>query len=277
MKNFMTHLKSFINFCREVARHFMAIEGSLKSSSLAYATLISIVPIMVFSLSFVSLFPSFGSYFQVFHRFVFRHFIPSSAETIQEYVELFANNAIKLSATGLTFFLMTAVILIFSMETVFNSIWHVRKRRVGFSAFLMYWASLTLLPLISATALAFALFIYQLPYLSFAMKFTSILIPLALDWLWYFFLFITVPNHKVQSRHAAIGAIFSAVLFEITKAIFQIYASSFSSDTLVYGWLSAIPMFLFWLYLLWVITILGAIISYKLQTRSLGLEKEKPP
>ncbi len=267
-RKFLEKTKSTLDFCREVFSYFMTINGTVKAAALAYATLISIVPLVVLSFGLLLVFPSFSSYLKLFHQFVFRHFIPSSAQVIQNYAELFATNAKNLSAGGLAFFLMTAVLLIFMIETVFNVIWKVRTRRKGLPAFLMYWAILTLLPLVGGSAFALSVYIYSFSFLSVIMQFVSIFIPLILDWICYLFLYKTVPNCKVSFRHAAIGATIAAILLEIMKFGFRMYVTFFSSDSVVYGVLGAIPVFLLWLFLLWLLTLIGAIVTYKIGARS---------
>ncbi len=263
-KKILGKIKKLPGFCKEVFSYFFVVNGSLKAAALAYATLLSIVPLVALSFGLLLVFPSFSVHIQGFRQFVFRHFIPSSAHVIQDYAELFATNAKNLSAGGLALFLMSAVLLIFMIETAFNVIWRVRTRRKGLAAFLMYWAILTFLPLIGGGAVAISIYIASLPYISLVAQFVSIFIPFILDWIVYLFLYKTIPNCKVSFPHAAVGALVAAILFELMKAGFLLYVTFFSSDSVVYGVLGAVPVFLLWLYLLWLVTIIGAIITYKI-------------
>lgn len=264
----LSQLKKIALFCKEGFIYFFAVDGTIKAAALTYATLISIVPLMVLSFGFLSVFPAFKVYFQELHGFLFRHLVPASASIIQEYTENFAANATELSATSLIFTFLTAIILIFSMETVFNSIWRVRVRRKGLSAFLMYWAILTLLPPVGVITIALTMFLYSLPFFGIFLNLISFVIPLLFSWLGFLFLYMSLPNCKVYFRHASIGAAVAACLFELMKIIFRVYVSNFSSDTIIYGVIAAIPVFLLWLYLTWINVIIGAIISFKI---SLGL------
>jgi membrane protein len=186
----------FLTFCGATFRYVVEKEGSLKAAALAYATLFSIIPLMVFSITFLSVFPAFEKYFLALHRFLFHHLMPASAHIIQHYVEMFARNATNLSITGLLFFLFTAVILIFSMESVFNSIWQVKSRRKGFPAFLMYWAVLTLLPPMGGLAFASTLFLSSIPYISAIVRLSALFVPFIVSWLGCIFLYSTLPNCK---------------------------------------------------------------------------------
>jgi membrane protein len=255
-------LKKNVTFIKQSFSYFLTIDGTLKASALAFGTVISVVPFMVLSLGFLLAFPTFAEYLQNVHEFIFRHLVPSSANTIQKYVETFALNATKLSATNLVFFMLTAVWLIFSMETVFNSIWQVKKRRHGLAAFLMYWAILTLLPPLGALGVFISLYLYSLPLVSLLVQFAAVFIPVILSFVGYLLLYIALPNCTVKLRHASIGAAVAACTFEISKALFKSYITYSSTDAVVYGVVGAIPVFLFWLYLFWIITLYGAVIAY---------------
>lgn len=256
-------IKRILRFLKESFVYFIAIDGTLKAAALAYATLVSIVPLMLLSLFFVLAFPNFASYFQELHLFIFQQLVPSAATSIQEYAEMFALNAVNLSTSGVIFFLLTAVILIFTMETVFNRIWEVKTRRQGISVFFMYSAILILLPPIGGIAIALGLFLKTLPFISVFFEIMGFIIPFALSWLGYLLLFTLVPNTTVKFRDAAVGAAVSSLLFEITKWLFSIYVTKFSSDTIIYGVMAALPGFLLWLYLSWTIIIFGAVISFR--------------
>lgn len=268
---FTTSFKRFTSTVNAIVHHFFLIHGSLKAAALAYATLVSVVPLMVLSLGFILAFPAFAEYFQTIHQFLFRHFVPSSADVIRQHVQAFAINATNLSAISLLFFLFTAVLLIFSMETAFNAVWNVKTRRRGIFAFLIYWAVLTLIPPIAGVAFAISVSLYSLPYVSVIMKVVGIFIPLLLTWTSFLILYMTVPNCKVKFRHAAAGAGISAILFETLKLVFRFYFTSYSSDAVIYGVLALIPGFLVWLYVTWLIIIFGAVIAFVL-----GQKRESP-
>lgn len=263
MPDYFSVQRKFLQFTRRCLHHFVQVNGSLKAGALAYATLISVVPVMVLSFGFVLAFPSLSEHFQSLHRFLFRHFVPSSAQSIQAHLEKFAHNATNLSATGMVFFLITSVLLVFTMEAAFNAIWEVKTRRKGFKAFLMYWAVLTLMPPLGVLAIALWVYLDSVPYLTLMMEILGVIVPFILTFCGFLLLYMTVPNCTVRFRDAAYGAIFSAFLFEITKVSFSEYVTYFSSDTVVYGVLSVIPAFLLWLYLSWLITIIGAVIAHQ--------------
>lgn len=264
-------IKKITMFARECLRYFVAIDGSLRAAGLAYATLISIVPLMVLSFGFVLAFPSLSYYFESLHRLIFAHLIPSSTNTILEYVEQFAANATNLSASGIAFFIITSVLLIFAMENVFNSIWQVQKRRRGIRAFFFYAAILLLIPPIGVVTVVLSVFLYSLPFLSTLLDIAALIVPFLLTFAGYLFIYMAVPNCRVRLNEAWVGALVAALLFEITKLIFRIYVANFSVDYIVYGVLSVVPVLLLWLYIAWIITIMGAIVAFKVGCRRRAL------
>lgn len=263
-------IKNVYNFCRNSIRHFLQVNGLVRASALAYTTLLALVPLSVVGLGIMSAFPVFHSYINRIDRFLFRHFVPSSADVIQEYIEKFAIVSSRLSIIGFIFSLITAILLVTTMQETFDAIWQAKKqeRRHGLSAFLMYWALMTLLPLVGASALAATLYLSSLPYISSGLDIVSHYLPvkslisLAFSWLAFALLYVTLPNHKVKFRFAALGALIAAFLFECTKQGFTYYVNNISSDQIIYGALAAIPTFLLWLYISWIIILFGAVLSH---------------
>lgn len=147
------------------------------------------------------------------------------------------------------------------METVFNTIWQVKTRRKGLRAFLIYWAILTLLTPIGCLVAAVTIFLNTLPYISFFMKAAALIIPFLLTFFGFVFIYMAMPNCTVLFRHAAIGAAFATIVLEITKLGFRLYVANSSSDAVVYGVLSVFPAFLLWIYLSWLLTIIGAVLA----------------
>lgn len=254
-------LKTFLISC---SKYFFDIDGALRAGALAYTTLLSIVPLVALSLGFMIAFPSLSKYFKIFQDTIFHHLIPSSAYLIQRYVTQFADNATNLSISGITFLIVTSILLIYSTETVLNTIWKVKVRRKGWRALLIYTVVLIVIPPLGGLIVAISAYLFSLPYLSFMLSVVSYVLPLALSFLGFLLLYKFVPNCKVHFWHACVGAFTSAFLLEITKNIFSIYATYFSSDIIIYGVLSVIPLFIFWIFIFWIITIIGAIISYKI-------------
>lgn len=264
----MKYIKRIFKFAKIALKEFITSDGFTGAAALAYTTLLSVVPLMVVSLGLFSAFPDFKKYAHMFHEYIFDHLVPSSAKTMQHYIESFATHSAGLSAIGTTFAFVTSIMLIFSMESIFNTIFKVKKRRKGTIAFLIYWAILTAIPPLAGCAFAASIFVLSLPYISSLVEtmvsFTPILylIPVTILFLMLSILYKTLPNCSVKYRHAALGAAVAAPLFEIVKISFGVYIKHFSSYTVIYGAAAIIPIFLIWLYVLWLVIIIGAVITY---------------
>ncbi len=260
--------KNLVGVSFEIWHHFIVVNGFFAASALAYTTLISLVPLMMLSIGILSAFPPFQAYIQTISTFIFHHFVPSSAHIIQNYVELYAMKASRLSAAGLFFSLIGAVTLLFTMESAFNTIWRVKTSRRGFSAFLLYWAMLTLLPPAIVTTFALSVVVLKLPSISLFVKMVTGFIPvlyfisLLLSFIVFLFLYKTLPNKQISMKDAALGALVAAVAFEALKGSFSFYITHFSSYNDIYGALSLIPIFLLWLYLSWLVVLFGAVVAY---------------
>lgn len=269
--------KQFFAFCLATFKHFLAINGLVRASALAYTSLLALVPVTMVAFGILSAFPAFSTYVHQLNKALFKHFVPTSADTIRHYLTDFAGQASKLSLIGILFSIITAVMLIYTMEEVFNTVWQVRhkKHRSGLNAFLLYWAIITLLPLAIGVAFAASVSFYSLPYVSNIVETLSrffplfFLIPLGFTWLAFMLLYLILPHCKVKFGHAALGALVAAFLFEIMKALFAAYVANFSSDFFIYGALAAIPLFLLWLYISWIIVLLGAVIAHLLAQKPL--------
>ena len=263
-------IKNFFCFWRNAVAHFFKVDGLVRASALAYTTLLAIVPLSMLGFGIVSAFPASRSYAEKIQHFLVRHFVPASADVIKNYLEIFTTQVSKLSIIGLLFTLVTAVLLIFTIESAFNAIWQIKasKHRRGLPAFLMYWAILTLLPLIGAAAFAASLYVYSWPLVSRTIDTLCAYVPIlfiisfAFTWLAFALLYLTIPNFPVKFRHAALGALVAAFFFETMKEAFGYYLKNFSSDFFIYGTLAVIPVFLLWLYLSWIIVIFGAIVVH---------------
>jgi membrane protein len=155
------------------------------------------------------------------------------------------------------------------IEVALNRIWRVDRNRTVINRIVMYWAVLTLAPIIIAAAIALSAskvmgFLggeagVSPGALRFGMFFLS--------WMAFSIFFLLVPNRRVQIKHALIGAFLSAVLFELAKAGFVAYVSN-TNYKVIYGALATIPIFLFWLYLVWIVVLFGASLAASLTTFS---------
>ncbi|MGH8126080.1 MAG: YihY family inner membrane protein, partial [Rhodanobacteraceae bacterium] len=237
------------------------------AGALSYTTLFAIVPLLTAVIAILAVFPLFAGLREHVSDFIFRNFVPASGETVQGYLLQFADNASKLTVVGVLFLLVSALMMLASIEDRFNRIWRVPSPRKGSARFLLYWVALTLGPLALVAAVAASSWVFAQPIVRgagevgvFGLRVIGLL-PLIFTWFGLTVLYQLVPNCRVRWRDAAAGALIGALLFEAARNGFAWYVQAFANYRVVYGALAAIPIFLIWVYLSWVIVLLGATLT----------------
>lgn len=237
------------------------------AGALSYTTLFAIVPLLTAVVAVLAAVPVFAGLREHVSDFIFRNFVPASGETVQGYLLQFADNASKLTIVGILFLLVSALMMLASIEDRFNRIWRVPSPRKGSARFLLYWAALTLGPLALVAAVAASYWVFAQPALRSAGE-TGVFglqaiaaLPFLVTWIGLTVLYQLVPNCRVRWRDAAAGALIGALLFEAARHGFAWYVQTFANYRAVYGALAAIPIFLIWVYMSWVIVLLGATLT----------------
>lgn len=250
-------------FARFTWRRFRDDKCFETAGALSYTTLFAIVPLLAAVFAILSVFPAFAGLRDHISEFIFRNFVPAAGRSVQGYLLQFADNASRLTLVGLLFLLASALMSMASIEDRFNRIWRAGARR-GTARFLLYWAALTLGPLLVAAGVGASSWVYAQP-LWRGVAGTGVpgfrlwlLAPFLITWLGLGLLYRVVPNRRVRWRDAALGALLAAIAFELARKGFVMYVGRFASYREVYGALAAIPIFLIWVYLSWVIVLLGA-------------------
>lgn len=255
------------DFARFVLRHFAHDSRNQHAVVLTYTTLFAVVPMMTVTFAILSSIPSMQAVSDSLQQFIFRHFIPSSGQAVEHYLQEFSRQARHLTVIGSSMLFVTAILMLVTIEKAFNQIWRVREGRRGFASFLRYWAVLSLGPLLLGAGFALSSYMMSIQFLSSAANLVNHLLPgmrlltFLLGALGFTLLYVTVPNCKVPFRAALAGGVVAALLFEGAKSGFAVFISKFSSYTLVYGAFAVFPAFLLWIYLGWSIVLLGVEIS----------------
>ncbi|EGU33533.1 virulence factor BrkB family protein [Vibrio scophthalmi] len=257
----------FIQQCIQFARYLLARmlhdRINVNAGYLAYITLLSIVPMLTVLLSVLSSFSIFADVGNTIQDFVITHFVPTAGDVVKNALLEFISNTGKMTAVGGAFLFVAAVMLISNIDNNLNYIWRVtKKRRVVFS-FSMYWMFLTLGPILVGASIAVSSYVTSLRVLEshvLSSAYDEFLrwLPLILSFLAFVSLYMVVPNKKVKLSHAMIGALVAALLFELSKKGFAAYITQFPSYQVIYGALAAIPILFIWVYLCWLIVLVGA-------------------
>jgi membrane protein len=260
-------LKRLQRLALHVWRHFRQDRSFEEAASLGYASLLALVPLLAVVFGVASAFPVFDHWTGELQSFIFNNFIPASGAQVQDYIATFLESVGQLTLPGTFFLILTALLLMMRIERALNRIWRVPVARSLLSRVVMYWAVLTLGPL----ALGLATALSAQPALELmglwvsdadSLRWLGIFV---LTWLAFTLTFVLVPNRSVRLVHALIGALFSALLFSLAKTGFIVFVSR-ASFNVIYGTLAAIPIFLFWLYLVWIVVLLGASLAASLTT-----------
>jgi membrane protein len=250
-------------------RQFFIDDCLYKASALTFTTLLSIVPLMSVSFTVLSAFPQSKVFAQKIQSFIFESFVAGKGKLVESYLQEFAQHVSELSSIGLLFLISSAVMMLFTIEGSMNQIWRVKERRHGVSAFLMYWAILTLVPFLLGVSLAISSYFVSLPFYAGAAKTIGLDYTRYIKWLptiFAFFIFlilyIAVPNIKIRVRSGLLGAFFATALFSLSKWGFSLYLQQYQTYELLYGAFAIIPIFLVWLYIVWIVVLFGAEIAH---------------
>lgn len=251
-------------FFRLLVTRFIEDQGLLQASSLTYTTLLSLVPLMTVSLAILYAFPVSDKITEEIQSFIFDNFMPSSGEVLRNYFQDFSAKASQLSGVSFAFLIVVALMLMGNIDRAFNKIWRTSSKRRTLAKFLEYWAILTLGPILIGSSLAATSYLVSIPIFSDAVdslskgQYLLRLAPLISSIVGFTLLYTIVPNRQVPIRHALAGGLLAAVLFELAKRGFALYVTQFPTYQAIYGALAVIPIFLVWIYLSWMVTLLGA-------------------
>ena len=240
---------------------------------LAYISLLSLVPLITVMFSMLGMFPMFSEMRSRLEELIFVNVIPTRGEEIQSYVNEFISNTGGMTAVGILALIVVALLLIYNIDKTLNKIWRVKQRPRPIISFSIYWMILTLGPVLIGTSIAVTSYLatfsrYADDYTPGISSFILWLIPYAMSLLAFFILYLVVPNIKVQVRHALWGALLATVLFEFFKRGFALYVSEFPAYQAIYGALALVPILFIWVYLSWLVVLLGAELTALLQHRA---------
>lgn len=262
----MDNLPAFWQWIGKVAQRFREDRCTRVAGALSYTTLLALAPLTAVMFAIFSRLAGFESWMAMVQEFIYGNFVPAAGETVSRYLRTFAANADRLRAWGLLFFVLTSLMVMATIERVFNDIWHVPHTRKRLHRYLTYGALLLLGPVLIGMSLSFSSRLIALPLfgrhapLSGLREFLLDTMPVVFQWAALWLLYTVVPNYRVRWRHSLVGSLVATVLFEIAKRGFAVFVK-FSSYRAIYGAVAALPVFLIWIYLSWTIVLLGAVIT----------------
>jgi membrane protein len=274
-------LKDFpwLETARTLRDRFREDHLGLTASSLTFTTVISLVPLFTVLLAVFSAFPAFSKLQGVMQQWLSDSLFPEAiARQVMGALNQFSAKASRVGAVGFAFLLITALSLILTIDKTLNGIWRVRRARPLAQRVLMYWAVLTFGPLALATLLATASYAASasrglVSALPMALGFGLDLMEFALVAGGGAALFRYVPNTTVRGGHALAGGLCVAVGLELAKKGLALYLSTLPAMSAIYGAFAAVPILLLWIYIVWVVVLLGAVIAAYLPSLLAGVQR----
>lgn len=238
------------------------------AGSLTFTTVLSLVPVITVALAIFSAFPLFSTFRSALEDYLMQNMLPSTgvAGTIMGYLNQFASKSARLSAVGGAALIVTSAMTIATIEQAFNQIWRVKKARPLVHRVLVYWAIITLGPLLIGISITLTTYFASLINVAvdgfplIASTF-SLITSVFLGTIAFTALYMLIPNQQVDWRDAFWGGLMASIVIEIAKKVFTLYIIKLPTYTVVYGALAALPIFLLWVYIMWMITMIGAVIA----------------
>lgn len=259
----LTEIRRLIYFS---ARRIAESRIAQVAGSLTFTTVLALVPMLTIALAIFTVFPLFTTFREALEAYFIKSLMPKAiSSSILGYLTQFSSKASRLSVYGAVALMITSVAMLATIDHVFNQIWRVKQKRPLLKRILVYWALITLAPLLLGVSLTITSYVFAatsdvvggIPGSKTLYTMTSIsLIALAFS-----LLYVSVPNRPIEWRDAAWGGLVAGILFEIAKRIFASFVIHLPSYTVVYGAVALFPIFLLWIYTSWLITLFGAVIT----------------
>jgi membrane protein len=234
------------------------------AAALGYNSLLAVVPLLAIGLAMFAAFPAFSGIRQDLLSLLFTNLAPSIGATVQEYLQTFIRNAGKTTGAGVVALGVTAILLINTIQTAFDRIWGTQETRTTFNRMLIYWALVTLGPLLFGASFSISGYVFAKVQsvgvlgVSSGFRLVSGIIPFFLEAAGFAVFYRLIPSRYVRLGDAATGAFIAALLFELLKHGFGLYLHYFPTYQAVYGALATVPVLLLWTYLAWLIVLYGA-------------------
>jgi membrane protein len=281
LEEFLRNLSHFPwkNTAHTLRERFREDRLGLSASSLTFTTTIALVPFITVALALFTAFPMFAKFQDVLQKWLVESLIPDNiARQVLGYLTQFAGKANRLGVAGLAVLFVTALSLVFTIDRTLNNIWRVRQPRPLGQRVLLYWAAITLGPLLLGASLTITSYILtasrgvaaEMPggmrVLLDALEFIMVAAGMAATYRY-------VPNTQVKWGHAWSGGIFAAAGILLAKKLLTVYIAMVPTYSAVYGAFATVPILLVWIYVAWVIVLLGAVTAAYMPSLLAGVER----
>jgi membrane protein len=237
------------------------------AGSLTFNTVLALVPMLTIAFAIFTTFPIFNTFRTGLDAYFIQSLMPKAiSSTILDYLNTFATKASRMSLVGAVALLITTAATMAMIDRTFNDIWRVKTTRPLVQRIIAYWTIVTLGPLLIGVSITMTTHLVKatdwltmtIPFIS---AFLDTLLSVGLTTTAFTLLYMVIPNRFIEWGDAAWGGFIAAIAFEIAKRVFTIFILRFSSYTVIYGALAAIPIFLLWIYVCWLIILVCAVIA----------------
>ena len=254
------------------SRRLTGVEVGRTAASLAFTTLLGLVPLFTVAFAYVSRFPLFARSQDAFEAFLLRFFLPGSGAVVRHYLTEFVAKSGELKGVSTLFVVITAVLLVWQVDREINTIWGTREPRSFARRIFVYALALTAGPALIGAGIYFIDWLIEQSIAATsldAQALTLLVQPVALivDTAVFTLIYAFVPARSVPFKLALVGGLLAAIAFEAAKHGFRFYITQVPTYQVIYGALATLPLFLIWIYLSWVIVLVGAAITATLAER----------
>ena len=267
---------------RYLINRFIEDRLNANAAALTFVSLFAFVPLLTVTLSIASALPAAGDIEAKLSDFLLQFLLPESSTQVVQYLSTFIDQARSLTVFGVGILLVTAVLMLRNIEKALNDIWRNRANRRPLQSFLLYWAVLSLGPAAIGLGLGVRAYLFAATNDWGGIQLFGLgsilvgLLPFAISTIGLTALYAVVPNCQVPFRHALIGGVFAATTFTVARMVFTAVMAE-SSYALVYGAFAAVPLFLLWIYVTWIIVLAGAVLAHSLSAFQTTEQAQTPP
>ncbi len=247
-----------------------ADELDVVAAWLAYTTLLSLVPLVALVIVIATYVPGFAEVHTAFDQLLVSYLLPEKAgKLIASYTLTFSANATRYTVVGIGFLLVVVWAMFWAIEQAFNRVWRLTPDRRFFHRLAHYLLLLCIVPVVLGMGFAGLMWALSLSMGFFGepqwvRRLASGAVATMTLTAFVAWLNFVLPNCHVRIRHALIGGFFAAIGISLLQWGFGQYLQKFSSLTAIYGAFSILPVFLLWLYLCWLMVLLGCVVTAEL-------------
>jgi len=269
-------MKRLGRLLRRLNLEFQRDQCPTRAASLAFTTLLALVPLFALLFSLFSALGTFSDVLEDLQSFLFQQLVPTSQDEIMAYIQRFVENTRALGVVGLLFFLITAVFLLNTIQSTFDALWGSRTQKNSLRRLATYASVLIVGSFLFSIGLNLAGMFRPLiggqavEEIGKTLSVLTGILPSIFIFLALLLMIQLIPSGRVRFLSALIGAAVGAVLWEAARRIFFFWITYVIRLSIVYGSLAVIPIFLIWLYVAWTVVLFSLEVAFVHQHRQLG-------